>query len=215
MAAKKKSTKRMSNEPRNVALREAMKKFGTRSKVDSVVDRTFREFNRKHHALEKWGTFIAKNLERYRDQIQEKMGADGVVVRSLVLIHQSGREKVYVAVRVRMIVDSRGELAIKKIREFLDQYAKAVEIKDENVALMIELLKDLFVQRRKELIVTQGLLNFTKLDRKKIKDQRLRDAHKILKEAIHSEESGPVIKLYVRPDKKWVPYQPEAVGRGA
>lgn len=199
-------TEKKANEPRTMVLREAMRRMGKRSKVDKIIIQTFREFDKKNNALEKWKSWVEKNLESYKDKISETMEADGTVLRSLVLIHQSGQWKVYITVRVTMKVDTRGEEALSLIRKFLDEYQEKATTDDPNIALMIELLTGLFTQRRKELIVTQGLLSFTKLERSKIPDKRLKLAYDLLKEAITSEESGPVVKLSERIKKKWVPY---------
>jgi hypothetical protein len=198
----------INNQPRTMAHREAMRRFGKRSVIDNLIKKTFREFDKRSIALKKWTDFVRVNLEKHRDKINEQMELDGTVLRSLVLVHQNGKEKVYISVRITMRIDSRGEMGIALIREFMDEYhnAQRDQIRDENIILMVELLKDMFVQRRKELIVTQGLLNFIRLDRNKIRDKRLKEAYDILKEAISSQESGPVVKLYTRPDKKWIPY---------
>lgn len=199
--------------PRKYEHREAMRRMGSRSKIDRIIDRTFKEFDKKNKALFKWKDYILKNLEKYRAQINEKMESDGTMVKSLVLIRQDGLAKVYIAIRVTLKIDSRGELALAKIREFLDEYQTQAAADDPNIALMIELLSGLFTQRRKELVVTQGLLSFTKLEPRKIPDPRLREAWKILKEAITAEESGPIVKLYVREDNKWQPYKTPEDGR--
>jgi hypothetical protein len=200
--------------PRNYAHREAMKKLGNRSKIDKIIEKTFGEFDRRNLAIFKWKNYILKNLDSLRDKINEKMEADGTIIKSLVLIHQIKGLKCYISIRIKMKIDSRGELALQLIREFLDEYSKTITTADENVQLMVDLLSDLFTQRRKELVVTQGLLNFTRLDAYKIKDVRLREAHKLLKECISAEESGPVVSLYVRTDNKWEPYHtPEPVSK--
>lgn len=197
------------NQPHKLIHREAMRKFGKRSKIDKIIERTFREFDRKNKALYKWKTFIINNLHKYQNQINEKMKADGTIIKSLVLIHQNGDYKIYVAVRVKMVIDSRGDIAISLIKEFLDRYKRSIKT-DKNTQLIISLLKDVFISRRRELVVTQGLINFIRLDRYKIKDASLREAHKILKEAISAQESGPVVRLYQRINNKWETYRGNA-----
>lgn len=194
------------NQPRLLKHREAMRIVGSRSKIDKLIGNAFKEYDKKESAIEKWKNWVIKNIQSLQDQINTKSRGN-ITIESLVLVHTNGKLKLNYSIVVRLMIDSRGELAIKLIREFLDEKLKIERSKLSNDdRMIIEFLQELFVQRRRKLVVTDGILRFTKISIQSIHDKRLKEAHNILKEAIHSDRSNPYVKLYVKDDKKWIPY---------
>jgi hypothetical protein len=194
------------NQPRLLKHREAMNLAGSRSKIDKIIGNAFKEYDKKEDAIEKWKNWVIKNIQSLQDQINTKSRGH-LTIESLVLIHTNGKLKLNYSIIVRLMIDSRGELALKLIREFLDEKLKVERSKLSNDdKMIIEFLQELFVQRRRKLVVTDGILRFTKMSIGSIHDKRLKEAHKILKESIFSDRSLPYVKLYVKNDRKWEPY---------
>lgn len=194
------------NLPRLQKHRVAMNLAGSRSKIDKMIGKAFSEFDKKEDAIERWKDWVIKNIQSLQDQVNQKSRGN-ITIESLVLIHSKGQYKLNYSVVVRLLIDSRGELAIKLIREFLDEKLKIQKSKlSTDDKLIIEFLQELFVQRRRKLVVTDGILRFTKMSLGSIHDSRLREAHKILKESIQSDRSQPYVKLFIKENKRWVAY---------
>lgn len=122
-------------------------------------------------------------LEKYNHGLPEDQKID-----TIPLYDQTGEYKLSFERQIKRYLDGRAEMARNLVEQYLaDVENKTLEL-DADAEMVYNLLRSMFFSKR-GFKFTPSLYQFLLLDRDRIHDKRLREAHKLLKESIHVDRT--------------------------